>query len=236
MRLLFLAFLMGPWLAAAAPPLQVVGVVRTGLPPFEDGERLYRLEGETCQALRVNEFLTLRRAGERRQPGRLQVVVVKDGYALARLAAAGETYPLKGDRAVRHEQILPLPGLPLRMSGGPAVPAGDLAPRMPKLAVPANPSKKGIRRDSIFFLKGSPELSPAARVKLRSWVDAWGRDGRWALLVPAVPGLSEAVSRARVEALRAALKGLGVKDVELRAEPPGPLARHDAIHICREPW
>ncbi len=231
MNMLLPALLLGTVLVAQ--PLQVVGVLRTGMPPFEETERLYRLEGEGCQVLGVNELLTLRRQGERRNLGRLQIMAIKDGYALARLAVSGETYPLKGDLAVRHERVVALPALPPRQPEA-AFPAEALAPRLPKLAIPASLAKDGLCRESIFFLKGSAELSPAAGVKLRAWVGAWGLDGRWALLVPAGP--EPEISRARVEALRAALKGLGVMDLELRTLSTEPNARYDSISVSKEPW
>lgn len=234
MRRIFPGLLLAPMLAAA-PPLQVAGVVREGMPPFET-ERLYRLEGDGCQILRVSEFLTLLRAGERRQLGRLQVTTIKDGYALARLAAPGETYPLKGDLAVRHEMASALPAMPLWAPGEGLRAKDELAARVVKLTVPANPSKEGRHREPIFFLKGSAELSPAALAKLQGWVAAWGADGQWALLVPEDPAVPAALSGARAEALRGALDRLGVHGAELRAQPAAPASRYDSIHVSKEPW
>jgi hypothetical protein len=231
---MLLGFLLGPMLSAA-PPLHVAGVVRVGIPPYDDGERLYRLEGDGCQALRVSEYLTLRRSSDRRNLGRLQVTIIKDGHALARLAVTGDTYPLKGDLAVRQERAVALPAFPLQTTGS-TLHADALAPRIPKIPVPSNLVKKPLHQESIFFLKGSAELSPAARAKLRSWVSSWGLDGRWALLVPAVPELPLAIAQARVEALREAMKQLRVVEVELRPLPAGPSARYDAIRVSQEAW
>jgi hypothetical protein len=219
----------------AAPPLQVTAVVRLGAPPFEDSERLYRLEGENCLSLRVNERLTLLRHGERRDLGRLQVTDVKDGYALARLAVGGETYPLKGDLVIRHEMALGLPSLPLALAEGAGTSAEALAPKAPRLAIPRSLPKEAPRQEPIFFFKGNAELSPAARGKLQTWVAAWGLDGRWLLLVPAAPE-SQPVIQARVTILRESLKSLGVKEVEVRVVPEAPSGRYDSVHLALEPW
>ena len=196
MNATFLGFLLGSILAAAQP-LRVVAVVRSGAPPFEEDERLYRLEGDGCQTLTVAEHLTLRREGEKRSLGRLRVAAVKDGYALARLDSPGETYPLKGDLAVRHERAIALPPLPLP-SEAPMVASEALAPRSPGLAVPRDPSRCD-RRETLYFLKGSGELSAAGLAKLRAWVGEWGAGGRWILLVPA--GAPAALTQARLETL-----------------------------------
>jgi len=235
MKAVFLGIILGSMLTAA-PPLQVAGVLRAGMPPYDESERLYRLEGEGCPTLGVSEYLTLQRSGERRNLGRLQVTAIKEGYALARLAVPGETYPLKGDLAVRHERVIALPALPKQTIEESSFPAEALAPRLPKLAIPLSPSKEALHREPIFFYKGSAELSPAALLKLQSWVAAWGIPGRWVLLVPVVPELLPAVSQARTEALQGALKHLGVKDVELRPMPPGPSAKYDSISVSKESW
>jgi hypothetical protein len=232
MKQLFFGLLLGP-LLLASPPLQVVAVVRAGMPPFEEDGRLYRLEGEGCQALRVSELLTLRRSGERRPLGRLEVTAVKDGFALARLALAGETYPLKGDLAVRHEMIRALPSLP-GAAKDLTIPPEALAPRVPARGVPPALSRAGARRESIFFLKGNAELSPGAIAKLRGWVEGWDPDGRWVVLVP--ENASQALVQARVEALRAGFKALGVNQVEMRALPPEVPGKYDLVYISKEPW
>lgn len=232
---MLLGFLLGSMLAAA-PPLQVAGVVRSGMPPYDETERLYRLEGQGAQTLNLNEYLTLQRSGERRPLGRLQVTALKDGYALARLTTPGETYPLKGDLIVRHERAARLPGLPAPIPDAGLRALGDLAPRALRLAIPKSPSTEKPNREPIFFVKGSAELSPAALVKLRTWVGAWGLEGRWVLRVPEDPRVPESLSQARVEALKKALGQLGVSGIELdRAVPEAP-SRFDSIHVAKEPW
>lgn len=222
-------------LLMAAQPLQVVAVVRSGMPPFEEGGRLYRLEGDGCLALKVNEQLTLKRSGEARPLGRLEVTAVKDGYALAKLALSGETYPLKGDLAVRHEMIQSLPSLPVARQELP-IPTEALAPRAPKAAIPQALLKAGNRRECIYFLKGNAELSPGALAKLRAWVQSWDLDGRWTILIPESADIPQALSQARAEALKAGFKELGVSQVEIRPLPPEPPARYDSVYISKEPW
>jgi len=235
MRQMLLGFLLGPMLAGG-PPLQVAGVVRSGVPPYDEAERLYRLEGEGSQVLQINEYLTLRRVGERRPLGRLQVMAIKDGYALARLTTPGETYPLKGDLIVRHERAVPLPVMPEPTSGEGLRPPGDLVPRVLQLTIPRSPSTEKLHQEPIFFLKGSAELSPAARVKLKAWVGAWGLEGRWVLRVPKDPQVPASLSQARVEALKQALGQLGVSDIEVDSQAPGVFSRFDSIHVAKEPW
>lgn len=235
MRPLLFGFLLGSVLMAV-PPLQVAGVVRSGLPPYDETERFYRLEGEGSQVLHLNEYLTLRRVGERRQLGRLQVTALKDGYALARLAVPGETYPLKGDLIVRHERAAGLPGMPALALGVGLRPLGEFAPRSLQLTIPRSPSTERRHQESIYFLKGNAELSPAALVKLKTWVGAWGLDGRWVLRVPEDATIPSALSQARGEALKKALRHLGVSGVELHPQGPGASSRFDSIHVAKEPW
>lgn len=224
MRNLLLAVLLGSALLAS-PPLHVAAVVRMGLPPFEDAARIYRLEGAGCLSLRVGEQLVLSRSGDRRRLGRLQVTAVKGDHALARLTSEGETYPLKGDLAVRHEEALGLPALPV-----PPMPVGaaDLAPKTPHSS--QGPAKGG----PIFFLKGSAELSPGGRAKLAAWVKEGGSGRRWVLGFPEGPGLPPALQKARLEHLRVELLRLGVAQVEVRSQAPGAPGRYDSISVNQE--
>lgn len=235
MRQMLLGFFLGPMLAAA-PPLQVAGVVRSGMPPYDETERLYRLEGQGAQVLHLNEYLTLRRIGERRTLGRLQVTALKDGYALARLTTPGETYPLKGDLIVRHERAAPLPILQGLTPDTRLRPLGDLAPRVPQLTIPRSPSTEKVHQEPIFFLKGSAELSPAAQVKLKAWVGTWGLEGRWILKVAKDPQVPATLSQARVEALKQALGQLGVSGVDMDWQAAAVPSRFDSIHVAKEPW
>lgn len=225
---LLLVFLLGPALLAS-PPLHVVGVVRSGMPPYEEA-RLYRLEGTGCLALRVGERLTLQRAGEARPLGRLQVTAVKSDHALAKLAESGETYPLKEDLAVRHEEAVSLPTFPT-----PPMPTGtvDVAPKPPVSAQLPSPSKSG-RRESIFFLKGSAELSAGARAKLAAWVKAWGSGGHWSVGCPEGADLPPALQQARLEQLRNELLRLGVLQVTILPQPYEASDRYDPVFVCHE--
>lgn len=214
----------------ASPPLHVAGVVRAGLPPYEDDVRVYRLEGAGCLALRVGERLTLLRAGEPRPLGRLQVTAVKGDHALAKLAVSGETYPLKDDLAVRHEEALNLPALP-----SPPIPVGtlDVAPK-PPLSAPVLSLSKAGQREPIYFRKGSAELSAGAKSKLAAWVKAWGWQGHWVLGCPQGSDLPATLQQARVEQLRAELERLGVLHVQILAQPEVASGRYDSVFVCRE--
>jgi hypothetical protein len=92
--------------------LRVVAVVRQGLPPYEEGERLYRLEGKDSSRLKVGDKILLLRAEEKICPGKLRVLEVHGEFVLADLDEEGDTYPLKGDLALRIEPPRPLPPLP----------------------------------------------------------------------------------------------------------------------------
>lgn len=201
----------------AAPPLAVVQVVRQGLPPYDDTGRLYRLEGDGCD-LRPGRVVLLVRPGERRSLGQLEVVSAGPGYALARILKAGTTFPMKGDLAVPREPLRPLPALPgpgAALSGTEAL-AGPPA----ALALPA-PPPGAIHREPIFFLPEEAVLTPGAKAKLKAWVAAWGRAGRWVL---AQPPAAQPLAEARIAALREELGRLGVAEVErgtAEADPPG---------------
>lgn len=230
-----IGFLLG-WMLAAAPPLQVVGVVRSGMPPYDEAERLYRLEGQGARTLHLNEYLTLRRAGEQRPLGRLQVTALKDEYALAKLTTPGETYPLKGDLIVRHEMAAGLPVFPGMTLLTRLRPPGEFALRTLHIKIPKSPSTEKFHQETIYFLKGNAELSPAAQIKLKVWVESWGLEGRWILRVPEDPQIPESLSQARVEALKKALSLLGVSGIERGPLAPKGRSRFDSVHVAKEPW
>ncbi|HWQ09147.1 MAG TPA: hypothetical protein VN436_08570, partial [Holophaga sp.] len=96
----------------AALPLRLTSVDRVGLPPYEGSEKVYRVEGPACGVLRVGERLTLRRERDPRSVGQLEVLRVYPDHAETRLAASGETFPLKGDLVLRAEPLPALPEIP----------------------------------------------------------------------------------------------------------------------------
>lgn len=216
----------------AAAPLQVASVERTGLPPYE-GPRIYRIEGGGCATLRIGEILILRREGDPRQPGRLEVLSVHGTHAQAKLAVPGETFPLKGDVAVRTELLQVLPTIP------PAAP-GPLPPPQtfqPTTLAPAPPEASAIpSREPIFFLAGDASLSPGAYLKLQAWTEGWGREGRWWVECPQVQAGGEALAQARIAVLATELQRLGIAAVHIRYGPAEAGGRYDAIYVMREPW
>jgi len=216
----------------AAPPLQVAAVGRVGLPPYEGTERLYRLEGLGCQTLRVGESLLLQRPGDLRRLGRLEVLAVHLDHAQARLSLPGDTFPLKGDLAIRTEELHALPDLPGRAPQPLPVPS-ELCARTVTLTLPRSLGQGPSHREPIYFLKGDGSLSPGALVKLRAWVEAWGAEGQWSLeCPPASSGLAEL----RLSALRAELQRLGVPRLEALFLSEGPQGPYDAIFVKKEPW
>jgi len=99
LRLLGLILLMGT-LGWAGPLFQIAAVERQGLPPYEDNERLYRLEGRDYRHLSIGSLLEVRRDDDDRSIGLLRVSAIRPGHVLAMLAQPGDTYPMRGDWAV----------------------------------------------------------------------------------------------------------------------------------------
>jgi hypothetical protein len=240
-----------------AAHLRVVAVVRQGLPPYEDGDRLYRIEGKGASFLRVGEKLLLQRKGEASDLGKLKVVEIHGDFALAALEDLGETYPLKGDLVFRIEPLSPLPLLP---SMGPeAMPRPSAlivtkptreAPKeefkgMPRnLASPVvsnaivsmpNPQPVTTKRQAIFFLKESASLSPGAFEKLKTIVGSWGVKDRWVLGYPVSKGSPPALQQDRLNALRAELQRLGLESPEVRLLPAETPGKYDVVYVMCEP-
>ena len=74
-------------------------------------------------------------------------------------------------------------------------------------------------RQPIYFLPAEAYLTPGARTKLRTWVQLWGRRGRWSLtLTGAEPQDAQdaPLAQARIRSLREELARLGV--VRVRVE------------------
>ena len=189
-------------------PLRIQSVERRGLPPYEESAtRLYRLDGGENRGLRSGDRLLVRRPGEG-PLAHLRVVEVRAEWAMATLDQTLATYPLRGDLVMREE----LPALPPFPSFGDAT---VLPPPRPALGSSAEaPPQEGL----LWFLPGSRELSPAGEAKLAAWVDAWGREGRWSILLPEDDRVAEALKHARFEALREALARRGVFSVARKDE------------------
>lgn len=195
-----------PALLLGQAPLRIQTVERRGLPPYEEAStRLYRLDGGENRGLRSGDRLLVRRAGEGTL-AHLRVVEVRAEWALATLDQSLAAYPLRGDLVVR-EELPALPALPA--FGDAAVPP----PPRPALGSSAEaPPQEGL----LWFLPDSRALSPAGEAKLTAWVEAWGREGRWSVLIPEDTRVAEPMKTARFEALREALARHGVAQVERR--------------------
>jgi hypothetical protein len=225
----------------AGEALRVAAVERKGWPPFEDDRRVYRIEGEGVAALRVGEKLRLQHPGVPGDPGVLKVALVAPGFAEANLERRGRDYPLKGDLAepARARALPPIPGLR---------PEVDLRPAQPRLQPPSDapqpqplPAPAPVhaapkvdapptKAEPIFFLEGDGALSPKGVEKLRRLVEAWGVQGAWSLGVPEDRALPARVREARVQALRRALRSLGVATLEVRAAEVRAGDRGDVVY------
>ncbi|MBP1626769.1 MAG: hypothetical protein H6Q00_1244 [Holophagaceae bacterium] len=214
-------------LACAGSPLRISSVERLGQPPYENSERLYRVAGDGWEDLKVGGNLDLRRPGDRRSLGRLEVVSVGRGFVMARVAAPGDTYPLVGDLAVSRDiRPQPLPDWP-EFDPNPLPTLVRLAPSAPKADLRL--------QEPIFFLKGDGSLSPGGAKKLENWVQAYGRDGHWFLLCPTDPRVSPELVQARCQTLRTRLEQLGISTLEIRTGPFETHEKYDFVRVGREP-
>ena len=214
-------------LACAGSPLRITSVDRAGMPPYENTERLYRVAGEGWETLKPGDSLDLRRPGERRTLGRLEVVSLGTGFVQARLATPGETYALVGDLAVARDiRPLALPDWP-DFDPNPLSPPTHLAP----LETGGPPRLL----ERFFFLRGDSALSPSGQQRLKAWVQAHGKDGHWFLQMPSDPRQTEELVQARCKALKVQLEQLGVGSLELRKGPLEVHEKYDFITVGREP-
>lgn len=205
-----------------AQPLRIVAVIRKGLPPYEAGTQTYRLDGGDPRQLRVGQVLRVRRPGDPRALGWLQVTSVGPGPIEARLFRPGATYLLKGDEA----WPAPLPSLP-------HLPRPDSLPPTPGAPLPgATPPP---REEVLFFLPHREDLSPAGRRKLAEWAGDWAAWGRWTIQVPTSRAVPADLQRRREATLRLHLAALGVTRVDLDEHPRSAAGPYDPAWIrCQE--
>ena len=226
-----------PPIQAPAPKgptsLAITQVLREGPPPYDHGQRLYKLEGEGVEHLVLGDIVHLRREQEDLALARLQVAVVMPGYALAVVATEGETFPLVGDLAWGRGMAAPLPEMPdLAVLPEPAA----LHPHTPALRPPGTVGGFTATREKLFFQPGESQLSPAGLAKLKTWVKAWGPEHRYFLAIPPWPGEKPELNAARAGVLKEALKGLGVAEVEVRALPDPEPGKYPLIYVGADPW
>lgn len=213
MKPLLFAALTAPLLAQA--PLHIVGVERRGLPPYEAADRLYRLDGGEARGLKLGDRLTVRRLGGAAF-ALLKVVELKADWALGALEGVSWEAPMKGDLALKAE-LAPLPGLPALRDAAAPLPPGPRAPGVEA------PPQEGL----LWFLPASSDLSPAGRAKLAGWVEAWGRGGRWSVVVGGA-NAPAALREGRARALVAALRELGLEATTVLADRTAEGANHPA--------
>lgn len=203
----------------AQEPLRIVAVERQGLPPYESGDRIYRLDGGQDRGLRVGARLLVKRPGEARAFGHLWVTEVQKEQAGARFEPTAAIAPMKGDIAFL-EVLTWMPAVEaLETQGLPAIPAP-----LPRVEAPP---REGI----LFFLPQQAELSLAGLKKLETWVEQWGAEGRWAIQVPASKALKPALQKQRAETLHSALRALGLERVNLETSPRAAESKYDPAWI-----
>lgn len=203
----------------AAEGYRVVAVERHALPPHEDDQRLYRLEGPA--PLSPGITLQLVRPGSAENPGRLRVVRSAPGGCYAVLTRRGDSYPLVGD-ATAPWNLHKVPTLPA------PEPVTALAPPSPPVL--QEPRLPRAFREPIYFLVGDAALSPKGVEKLQGWAHAWGA-GQWVVEVPAGKGALPKVVQARALAVTAALKAAGVPVITVRAVDPKAFGRPDQVDV-----
>ena len=185
----------------AQAPMHIVGVERHGLPPFNQADRIYVVDG--AQALRVGERLLVKRPGEAVVMGVLHVTTRRGDRAEATFEPTEATFPMKGDLVL--QAILKDLPLLARLDAEPLPVISGL-----KAGAKA-PPQEGL----LYFLPQRAELSAAGMKKLETWVEAWGTEGRWVLQVPKAKALKPALQKQRAEAIVQALRTLGITQVAL---------------------
>ncbi len=218
MRWLLVCLGLGGALGAQAP-LHIVAVERTGPPPYEAEDRVYRLDGGQDQGLRLGGRLLVKRTGEARAFGHLWVTELRGDRAGARYEPMDATYPMKGDLAIP-EFLGPLPGTGLR----------NPEP-LPGVAPPDATTQAPPREGVLFFLPQQAELSPAGAKKLQAWLEAWGRAGQWGIQVPQAKAIKPALHKARLAALETALRALGIERVQVETTPRTTDGKNDPVWI-----
>jgi hypothetical protein len=203
----------------AQAPFHIVAVERKGLPPYEAADRVYCLDGGQDRGLRVGDRLLAKRTGDRRACGHFWVTRVLPGQAETRYEPMESIYPMKGDLAL----LEVLKGIP---------DPGRLNPEsLPVLSPPSATSKAPPREGLLFFLPQQAELSPAGVKKVELWVEAWGRAGQWGIQVPTTRALKPALQKQRAESLEAALRALGIQQVQLEMGPRTTEGKNDPAWI-----
>jgi hypothetical protein len=199
--------------------LRVVAVERQGLPPYEEGDRSYRLDGGRNRGLRAGDRLLVKRLGEARAFGHFWVTEVLQEQASARFVPILELHPMKGDLAI----LEVMKWMPKAVQV-----ESDPLPLIPKpLAKVAAPPREGV----LFFLPQRAELSLAGLKKLEAWVEQWGAEGRWVIQVPAARSLKPVLQKQRAETLTAALRALGVTLVKLETTPRTAESKYDPAWV-----
>jgi hypothetical protein len=190
----------------AQAPFTIASVDRVGPPPYESEGRIYRLDAGQNRGVRVGERLAVRRPGQPRPLGHLQVVTVGAEVAGTVFLPSAGDWPMKGDLVTREE----LAGLPTWAEVDIEPLPVPLAPK-PGMAAPP-------REGLIYFLPQRADLSPAGRKKVESWVQHWGVEGRWVVQIPLSKALKPTLQKQRADALLTALRELGVHEVEWHKE------------------
>lgn len=203
----------------AADRYKVVAVERHALPPHEDDQRLYRLEGPG--PLSPGTLVQLTRAGGTENPGRLRVVHSAPNGALAVIAQRGDTYPLVGDGTAPWS-VHKVPVLP------PPEPVATVAP--PLALAPMEPHLPRSFREAVYFLPGDGTLSPRGQEKVAGWGREWGA-GQWVVEIPAGSGPLSKLLQVRAQAVVAALKGAGVTTLSVKAAPAASFQKPDQVNV-----
>ena len=199
--------------------LRVVAVERQGLPPYEEGDRSYRLDGGRNRGLRVGDRMLVKRPGEAWAFGHFWVTGVSMDQASARFVPVLDHSPMKGDLAILEVLKWMPPTSRLEVDPLPLIPG-------PSSKIEA-PPREGV----LFFLPQRPELSLAGLKKLETWVEQWGTEGRWMIQVPAAKALKPALQKQRAETLMAALRALGIAQVKLETTPRVAESKYDPAWI-----
>lgn len=94
-------------------------------------------------------------------------------------------------------------------------------------------------QETLYFNRGSIDLSPVGAGKTRQFVQAFGPTGRWVIGIPRNHGASEQVLRGRIRTIVSALMDLGVVGVQTVAIEPVAREGFEPMVIGKlngDPW
>ena len=104
---------------------------------------------------------------------------------------------------------------------------------LPALTAPRPLPQAPPREGLLFFLPQRSDLSLAGMKKVEAWAEAWGTCGHYVIHMPTAKALRAELQKDRVEALRAALRTVGIAEATVDTTPRTAEGRNDPAWIRR---